>query len=162
MATPNIVIIGGGHNGLVTAYYLAKAGHKPLVLERRETVGGACVTEEIHPGFKCSSLANSTGPLSPHIIKDLQLERRGVQFITPAVRVLAPHADGESICIFEDAKRTADELTKASPHDANNYPDFISTFARIGRALSPLFGITPPDIEKLSKGDLWDLGKLGL
>jgi phytoene dehydrogenase-like protein len=68
-----IIIIGAGHNGLVTAFYLAKAGLKPLVLERREIAGGGCVTEEIHPGFRCSTLTNSTGPLSPQIIKDLQL-----------------------------------------------------------------------------------------
>jgi phytoene dehydrogenase-like protein len=162
MALQDIVIIGGGHNGLVTAFYLAQAGLKPLVLERRETIGGACVTEEFHPGFKCSSLASSTGPLSSHIVKDLKLESRGVRLVTSAVRVFAPGAAGKSICIYEDATRTSDELANVSPYDAKNYPDFISTFARIGRALSPLIGITPPDIEKLSKGDLWDLGKLGL
>src|SRR5258706_12612276 len=102
MALQNIVIIGAGHNGLVTAYYLAQAGLKPIVLERRETVGGACITEEIHPGFKCSLLAGSADPFSSHIGKDLQLERRGVQFITPAVRVFAPGTNRESICIYED------------------------------------------------------------
>ncbi|HWP54654.1 MAG TPA: FAD-dependent oxidoreductase, partial [Pyrinomonadaceae bacterium] len=61
----NIIIIGGGHNGLVAAFYLAKAGLKPIVLERRSMIGGACVTEEFHPGFRCSSLAGSTGPLLP-------------------------------------------------------------------------------------------------
>ncbi len=163
MPTPNnIVIIGGGHNGLITAGYLAKAGLKPLVLERRGIVGGACVTEEFHPGFRCSTLANSTGPLSPRVVKDLQLERHGLEFIKPTVRVFAPHVNGHSICIYEDAKRTADELADVSAKDAKNYPDFVSTFARIGRALSPLLRMTPPDIEKPSKGDLWDLGKLGL
>jgi phytoene dehydrogenase-like protein len=158
----NIVIIGAGHNGLVTAYYLAKAGLKPLVLERRGIVGGACVTEEVHLGFRCSTLANSTGPLLPRVVKDLQLKRHGLEFIKPTVRVFAPHANGHSICIYEDAKRTAAELAHVSAKDATNYPDFVSTFARIGRALSPLLRMTPPDIEKISKGDLWDLGKLGL
>src|SRR3982074_2791309 len=86
-ALQSIIIIGAGHNGLVTAYYLAKAGFKPLVLERREIVGGACVTEEFHPGFRCSTLAASAGPVLPAIVKDLQLERHGVEFIKPAVRV---------------------------------------------------------------------------
>src|SRR3984893_14127945 len=95
----DIIIIGAGHNGLVTAFYLAKAGLKPLVLERRGIVGGACVTEEIHPGFRCSTLANSTGPLSPQVVKDLQLERHGLEFIKPTVRVFAPDANGQSICI---------------------------------------------------------------
>jgi phytoene dehydrogenase-like protein len=161
-ALQDTIIIGAGHNGLVTAYYLAKAGLKPLVLERREVVGGACVTEEIYPGFRCSTLANSTGPLSQSIVKDLKLETHGLEFITPTVRVFAPHIDGQSICLYEDAKRTADELSAVSSKDAQNYPDFVSTFARIGRALSPLLRMTPPDIDKPAKGELWDLGKLGL
>ncbi len=162
MATHDIIIIGAGHNGLVTAGYLAKAGLKPLVLERREVAGGACVTEEFHPGFRTSTLAQTTGPLSSQVIKDLQLERYGLEFIKTAVRVFAPRQDGQSICIYEDVKRTADALVNLSAKDAKNYPDFVSTFARIGRALSPLLRMTPPDIDKLSKGELWGLGKLGL
>src|ERR1700693_2654357 len=158
----DIIIIGAGHNGLVAAFYLAKAGLKPLVLERRGIAGGACVTEEFHPGFRCSTLASGTGPLSPRVLKDLQLERHGLEFINPTVRLFAPHHNGQSICIYEDAKRTADELAHVSGKDATSYPDFVSTFARIGRSLSPLLRMTPPDIEKLSKGDLWDLGRLGL
>ena len=124
--------------------------------------GGACVTEEFHPGFRTSTLAQTTGPLSSHILKDLQLERHGLEFIKPAVQIFAPHSNGQSICIYEDVNRTADELTRISEKDSKSYPDFVSTFARIGRALSPLLRMTPPDIDKLSKGDLWDLGKLGL
>ena len=162
MPTHDIIIIGAGHNGLVTACYLAKAGLKPLVLERRATVGGACVTEEFHPGFRASILAQTTGPLSPQVIKDLDLNRNGLEFIKPAVRVFAPRSDSRPICIYEDAKRTADELTDVSAKDANAYPEFVSTFARIGRALAPLLTMTPPDIDKLARGELWGLGKLGL
>ena len=158
----DIIIIGAGHNGLVTAGYLARAGLKPLVLERRGIAGGACVTEEFHPGFRASTLAQTTGPLSTQVVKDLQLERHGLELIKPTVRVFAPQPDGQSICIYEDAQRTADELIQVSAKDAQNYPDFAKTFARIGRALSPLLRMTPPDIDKLSKGELWGLGKLGL
>src|ERR1700716_3065106 len=122
----DIIIIGAGHNGLVTACYLAKAGLKPLVLERRGVAGGACVTEEFHPGFRASTLAQTTGPLSPQILKDLQLERHGLEFVNPAVRVFAPHSDGQSVCLFEDAQRTAHELTQVSAKDAQTYPDFVS------------------------------------
>src|SRR5881397_1686848 len=94
-ALRNLIIIGAGHNGLVTAFYLAKAGLKPLVLERRPIVGGACVTEEIHPGFRCSILAGGAGPLLPQIIKDLQLESHGVEFINPTVRVFSPQLDAQ-------------------------------------------------------------------
>src|SRR6266513_940385 len=160
-ALQNIIIIGAGHNGLVTAYYLAKAGFKPLVLERREIAGGACVTEEFHPGFRCSTLATSTGPLLPQIVRDLQLERHGMEFIKPAVRVFSPDANGRSLCLFEDPKRTADELGRLSAGDAKSYPDFVKTFARIGRALAPLLTMTPPNIDKPAKSELWNLGKLG-
>ena len=71
----DIIIIGGGHNGLVAACYLAKAGLKTLVLERREQVGGGCITEEIHPGFRCSTLAHTTGPFSQKVATDLDLAR---------------------------------------------------------------------------------------
>jgi phytoene dehydrogenase-like protein len=161
MPTRNIIIIGAGHNGLVTAYYLAKAGFKPLVLERREIVGGGCVTEEFHPGFRCSTLATSTGPLLPQIVKELQLERHGVEFIKPTVRVFSPNIDGPSITIYEDARRTAEEIAAVSAKDAKSYPDFVKTFARIGRALAPLLTMTPPNIDQPAKRELWNLGKLG-
>jgi phytoene dehydrogenase-like protein len=157
----DIIIIGAGHNGLVAAYYLARAGLRTLVLERREIIGGGSVTEEFHPGFRCSTLAGSPGPLLPQIIKDFQLERRGVEFISPDVRVWATNTNGGSVCIYEDAKRTANELTKVSRRDAERYPEFISTFARIGGALTPLLTMTPPDIEDLSVNEVWQLGKLG-
>src|SRR6266853_1800424 len=163
MASRNdIVTIGAGHNGLVAACYLARAGLKPLVLERRDVVGGACVTEEFHPGFRASTLAQTTGPLSPRVIKDLDLGRQGLEFIQPTVRVFAPNSSGRSICIYEDEKRTPEKLTRLSTNDAKRYTDFVSTFARIGRALSPLLRMTPPDIDRLSKKELWGLGKLGL
>jgi phytoene dehydrogenase-like protein len=160
-ALQRIVIIGGGHNGLITACYLAEAGLKPLVLERREIIGGACVTEEFHPGFRCSTLANSTGPLLPQIVSDLELERRGVQFIRPAVRVCALNSEAAPICIYQDAKQTSAEIHRYSPTDAKNYPEFNKTFQRIGLALRPLLTMTPPDIDAPSKAELWNLGKLG-
>jgi len=156
-----IIIIGAGHNGLVTACYLPKAGLKPLVLERRAVVGGACVTEEIHPGFRCSTLAQNVSPLFPRIVKNLELERHGLELIQPAVRVFSLNTNGASVGIYEDTKRTVDELKDLSAKDADSYPEFISTFARIGRAISPLLTMTPPDIDKPAKSELWSLGKLG-
>src|SRR5882762_9266019 len=131
MKTHDIIIIGGGHNGLVAACYLAKAGLKMLVLESREIVGGGSVTEEIHPGFRCSTLAHSTGPLLPHILKDLDLNRHGLELIQPEVRILALHPEGRSICLYQDQARTFDELEKVSAHDAKSYPKFELSFARI-------------------------------
>jgi len=158
----DIVIIGGGHNGLVAACYLAKAGLKPLVLERRKTVGGLAITEEIHPGFRCSILSPSAGPLLPHIANDLQLKLFGLEFIHPEVRLTALNANGPCLCIFEDAGRSAQGLKAISSHDARVYPEFAASFSRIGKVLAPLVTTTPPTIEKPAPGELWNLGKLGL
>ncbi|HEV2884581.1 MAG TPA: NAD(P)/FAD-dependent oxidoreductase [Pyrinomonadaceae bacterium] len=158
----DIIVIGGGHNGLVAACYLAKAGLKTLVLERREIVGGGSVTEEIHPGFRCSTLAHSAGPLLPKVLKDLQLARHGFESINPEARVTALSLDGHSTCIYNDTSRTVDEIRKVSERDAESYPEFEQSFARIGKVLAPLLTMTPPAIDNPSPGELFNLGKVGL
>lgn len=158
----DIIVVGGGHNGLVAACYLAKAGLKTLVLERREIVGGAAVTEEIHPGFRCSTLAHSTAPLSSQVANDLQLARHGLDIIKPEARVLALEPDGRSLCIYQKTSTTLSEIEKFSSKDARNYPEFETSFARIGRVLAPLLTMTPPTIDKPAMGEMWDFGKLGL
>src|ERR1044072_922863 len=162
MAKYDIIIIGGGHNGLVAACYLAKAGLKTLVLERREIVGGAAGPEEIHPGFRCSTLAHSAAPFFPQIVKDLRLSQHGLEMITPETRVLALTPGGNSVSIYNDPARTASELETLSTKDARAYPEFERSFARIGKVLAPLLTMTPPAIENPSPGELWNLGKLGL
>ena len=99
MAKHDIIIIGGGHNGLVAACYLAKAGLKTLVLERREFVGGGASTEEIHPGFRCSSPAHAAGPLFPDVVKDLNPARHGLEIIEPEIRLLALGTNGQSLAL---------------------------------------------------------------
>jgi len=157
----DIIIIGGGHNGLVAACYLARAGLKTLVLERREIVGGAAITEEIHPGFRCSTLSHVAAPFFPQIIRGLRLDRYGLEFITPAAKVFAPASDGRSICIYDDTAQTIRELERVSAKDAKSYPAFERSFSRIGKVLAPLLTTTPPAIEHPSPGELWNLGKLG-
>src|SRR5258705_5161600 len=161
MAKYDIIVIGGGHNGLVAACYLAKAGFKTLVLERREIVGGAAVTEEIHPGFRCSTLSHSAAPFFPQIIRGLRLDRYGLEFTSPAAKFLAPAFDGRSICIYVYTAETIRELEKVSAKDAKSYPAFERSFSRIGKVLAPLLAMTPPAIEHPRPGELWNLGKLG-
>jgi phytoene dehydrogenase-like protein len=161
MAKYDIIVIGAGHNGLVAACYLAKAGLKTLVLEQREIIGGAAVTEEIHPGFRCSSLAHSAAPFSPRVMKDLRLDRHKLEIITPPARVLALAANAQSICIYNDSAQTIRELAEISASDAQSYPEFERSFARIGKVLAPLLRMTPPEIDHPSPGELWNLGKLG-
>jgi phytoene dehydrogenase-like protein len=162
MANYDTIIIGGGHNGLVAACYLAKAGLKTLVLERREAVGGGAATEEIHPGFRCSTLAHAAGPLFPDVVRDLKLARHGLEAINPEVRVLALDLGGRALTIYNDETRTATDLEKLSPHDAKSYPEFAASFRRIGHVLHPLLRMTPPSIDKPAPGELLSLGRLGL
>ncbi|HZE71085.1 MAG TPA: NAD(P)/FAD-dependent oxidoreductase [Pyrinomonadaceae bacterium] len=158
----DIIIIGAGHNGLVTAAYLAKAGLKPLVLERRNVVGGTAVTEEIHPGFRCPILAHSAGPLLPQVVSDLDLKRHGLQLLKSDVRLLALGSNGQSLCLYQDKSRTVAEVQRLSPSDAKSYPEFEQSFARIGRVLQPLMSMTPPALDKPALGEVWSLGKVGL
>ena len=144
----DIIIVGGGHNGLVAACYLAKDGLKALVLERREAVGAG------------AELDHATGPFSPQIVADLNLK---TEFITPKVRVLALSDDGRSLCIHNnDTAATVKDIEKFSPNDAKSYPEFVESFSRIGRVLAPLVSMTPPSIDQPAAGDLWQLGKVGL
>ncbi len=160
--TEKVVIIGGGHNGLVAACYLARAGLAPLILERREIVGGAAVTEELHPGFRCPSLAHTAGGMLPGIVNDLELGKHGLKLLKPAVRVFAPNLDGRALQIYEDTTRTVEELKRLSVSDAEAYPAFLESFDRIGAVLAPLLTMPPPDIDSPTAGNLWDFGKLGL
>src|SRR2546423_9635962 len=107
MADRRVVIIGGGHNGLITAFYLAKAGFKPLVLERSAQVGGAAVTDEFHPGFRCSTLAHTAGPIRPDIVRDMQLEKHGLRMITPEVCLTTLRSDGRALSPCQDPRQTA-------------------------------------------------------
>jgi phytoene dehydrogenase-like protein len=160
MQTPPIVI-GAGHNGLTAAFYLAKAGLKPLVLERRPVVGGAATTEEIAPGYSCPALAHAIGPLRRSVVRDMQLERRGVEFVRPDPRLVAISPDGRPLAFSIDHTRTADAIRARSSKDANRYEDFCATMARLGTFLSGLLESTPPSLDAPGRGELWDLLKLG-
>jgi phytoene dehydrogenase-like protein len=155
------IIIGGGHNALVAAFYLAKAGRKPLVLERRPIVGGCAVTEDFAPGFKAPTLAHAFGPLRPSIVRDMQLERRGVQFLRPDPRLIALSRDGRALTLSRDVNRSADAIRPFSTKDAARYPEFCDTLARIGSFLNGLLATTPPSIDAPSPGEMWELVKAG-
>src|SRR5438270_4763359 len=159
--TRDIVIIGGGHNGLVTAFYLAKAGFKPLVIERREQVGGAAVTDEFHPGFRCSTLAHSAGPIRPDIVRDLQLEKHGLRLITPDVSVTALSPEGRALSLYQDAAKSVQEISGFSQKDAAKYPEFKQSLGKMGSVIAEALAISPPNIDHPSGSDLWSMLKTG-
>jgi phytoene dehydrogenase-like protein len=160
-ARRDIVIIGGGHNGLVTAFYLAKAGFKPLVLERQTQVGGAAITDEFHPGFRCSTLAHSSGPIRSDIVGDMQLEKHGLRVITPETCVTALSPDGRALSLYQDADKSAPAIAAFSQKDAAHYPEFEKSLAKISQVIARALATTPPDIDHPSGGDLWSMLKTG-
>jgi len=157
----DVVIIGGGHNGLITAFYLAKAGFKPLVLERSAQVGGAAVTDEFHPGFRCSTLAHTAGPIRPEIIRDMQLEKHGLMLITPEVCVTALSPDGRALTLYQDVSKSAQEIAAFSPKDAAKYSEFEQSLGKISKVIAEALATTPPNIDDPSRGDLWNMLKTG-
>jgi phytoene dehydrogenase-like protein len=157
----DVVIVGGGHNGLVAAFYLAKAGFKPLVLERRPQVGGAAITEEFHPGFRCSTLAHTAGPIRPDILSDMQLEKHGLKLLTPAVGATALSPDGHALTLYNDREKSSQEIAKFSQKDAAKYPQFQESLGKMGRVIGEALRLPPPNIDEPSKADLWGMLQTG-
>src|SRR6516162_9485479 len=141
----DIIIIGAGHNGLVTAAYLARAGWKVLVLERRELVGGACVTEEIWPGFKVSTAAYVNSLFRPEIIRDLDLKRHGFAMLPRDPSSFTPFPDGRYLMLGPDADLNRREIAKFSAKDAEALPRYESMLGRVATFLEPMLTQTPPD-----------------
>jgi phytoene dehydrogenase-like protein len=145
-------IVGGGHNGLVTAAYLARAGLRTVVLERRDVLGGAAITSELG-GARVPTLAHTVGRLRPSIWRDLGLKGHGLRLMSPQVRVFAPSPDGSAITLLDDVAATAEGLRARSERDAARYADFDRLVRSLGRFLAELAAATPPDIESPGIGD---------
>lgn len=160
-ATYDAIVIGGGHNGLVTAAYLAKAGRRVIVLERREKVGGILDTVEIAPGVMAPGIAHTVGRLRKLVIEDLGLARHGLVLIGPAVRVFAPQPDGPPLTLWADPSRTAQELRARSAHDAEAYPGFDRRVRALASFLAYLHASTPPDLKSPSFADAMSGVRIG-
>jgi phytoene dehydrogenase-like protein len=151
--TLDVIVIGGGHNGLVAASYLAKAGKQVLVLERDERVGGIVRPTEPAPGFTAPGLVHTTGRLRTSVVKDLKLDRFGYRTVTPPVRMHAPMPDGSSVTFWADASRTGEELRARSAADADAYPAFDKKVRAIASFLAYVAVATPPDPKSPSLAD---------
>ena len=153
----DVIFIGAGHNALVTAFYLGRAGLHPLVLERREVVGGAAVTEEFHPGFRSSTFAHAAAPLAARVVRDMGLASRGLEMIRPDPAVFAPSLDGRALLLYRDTARSAQSIAQFSKRDADRYAEFARVLARLAGVLQPLMLKTPPALRNPHAGDLWTL-----
>ena len=156
MAKYDAVIVGAGHNGLVCANYLGKAGLKVLVLERREIPGGATVTEEVWPGYKISVASYIMSLLQPKIMIDLDLRRHGVEVVDTAAPSFQPFEDGRSLVFWPDTARMVEEIAKFSKADAEAYPRFLAHMDAVMPYLRRLLFETPPDP---TTGRIKDIGR---
>ena len=159
----DIVVVGAGHNGLVAAAYLARAGRRVLLLERRDVVGGIAVTEELIPGYRFSTCADAgSSYLAPEITQDLDLAKYGLETIEADPVLLSPQPDGSCLRIWRDVSRTASEIKRYSAADAVRYPQFVDLMQKLTGTLRSLLEISPPDIPDITGRDLINMiGMIG-
>jgi phytoene dehydrogenase-like protein len=156
------IVVGAGHNGLVAAGYLARAGLRVLVLEQRERVGGAADTAEIEPGVRVPVLAHTVGRLRPTVVRDLGLAEHGLSLIEPDVRVFAPQPDGRAITLWGDPLRTGQELRSWSATDGGAYAEFDRSLRAMAGFLARMLALTPPDLRSPSLADALGGLRIGL
>src|SRR5205807_8194978 len=131
------IVIGAGHNGLVTACYLARAGRKVLVLERRHVVGGACVTEEVFPGYRVSTAAYVNSLFRKEIVRDLRLNEYGFEVLERSPSSFTPFPDRRFLLLGPDAEMTRKEIARFSRRDADNYPRYEAMLERVADVIEP-------------------------
>ena len=139
------VIIGGGHNGLVCAFYLARAGLKVRILERRDVIGGACVTEEFHPGFRNSTASYSVSLLRPKVIADMRLHERGWRIIERTISNFFPF-ENDYLKLGGGTARTQAEFARFSQKDADAYQSYDAALEKVAQVLRDIALKTPPNV----------------
>ena len=158
--TYDAIVIGGGHNGLVNGAYLAKAGLKTLIIERRHLVGGAAITEELRPGFWFTTFSYALSLLRPDIIHDLELPKHGFMPLLMSSR-FAPGEDGDYLLFGQDHAQNLKEIARHSPHDADAYDQYAHDVDMVCQAIKPLLDMVPPDIFSDDPEELIALARIG-
>lgn len=156
------VIIGGGHNGLVTAAYLAKGGLKVLVLERRAHLGGIASTDEPFPGFKFDSVMQGIGTLSPTVLRDLELSRHGLETVRANPTVFTPLPDGNQLLLWQETGRSVEAIEKFSKKDSERWPAFVGLVHRMAALLETVENATMPHMPQPTAGEILSLSGLGM
>ena len=150
----DVVVVGGGHNGLVCAAYLARAGLRTVVVERRDILGGACATEEVWPGFRVSTASYVVSLLQPKIVRDLRLEQFGYEVYPLDPAYFAPFPDGRSIFLWDEPGKAADEIGKISAADGRAYLEYDRALGNLVRIVRPLLLRRPPAVDLRTPADL--------
>src|SRR5260370_26639571 len=156
----DLIIVGAVHNGLATAAYLAQAGRRVLVLERRDLVGGCSVTEEVWPGYRVSTAAYLTSVLQERMVRDLELERFGYHVDAKDPAFFSPFPDGRHLFMWQDRRKTLEEIAKFSRHDAEQYPAYEEHLEKLSVFVETMLLTTPPDFPPRSAGDFLEYLKI--
>ncbi|MGH2760638.1 MAG: phytoene desaturase family protein, partial [Actinomycetota bacterium] len=155
----DVVIVGAGHNGLVAAAYLAKAGLRVVVCERRDVVGGAAVTEELVPGFRVSTASYALSLLRPDVYADLELRRHGLDVVAKDPQMFVPLPDGDHFFLWRDGARTREEIARLSAADADGYSGWVAFWEEAVAALRPIVETSDPplpaEVERAVGPDVW-------
>lgn len=157
----NVVVIGGGHNGLAAAFYLARAGLSTRLLEQRDMVGGGAITSEIHPGFRCPTLSHQIS-LWSDVVSEMRLAQHGLELVRSPVATFTPAASGPPLAIYQDAAKTIDTLAADRRKDAAAYSAYRAALDAVSGVLTPLLTAPAPEIDAPEGRDLWTLARAAL